>query len=79
MRTIKLGKPLSESTKLKIAIGSVKAHSLKVTNINTGDTRVFTSTRSTAKFIGMHHFYLAKCLKVNKLYIGKGYNVALNK
>jgi hypothetical protein len=79
MRTIKLGKTRSDDIKLKISIASVKAHGLKVTNITTGDTKVFTSIRSTAKFIGMHYSYLAKCLKVKKIFLGKGYSVVSNK
>ena len=73
------GKFVSEATKLKIAINSVRAHSLKVINISTGDVKIFTSIRSTAKFISVHHSYLAKYLKRNNLYVGKGYKIVLNK
>jgi hypothetical protein len=79
MRFTRAGKFVSEATKLKIAVNSYRAHKLKVTNISTGDVKVFTSIRSTAKFLGMHHSYLAKCLKVNNLYVGKGYNIVLYK
>jgi len=59
---------VSEVTRLKIAANSGRAHNLKVTNINTGDTKVFTSIRSTAKFLSMHHSYLAKCKKKSILW-----------
>lgn len=74
----RLGKYVSEATKLKIAASSDKACSLRVTNINTGDVKIFTSIRSTAKFMDMHYSYLSKCIKVKNLYVGKGYRIVLN-
>lgn len=79
MRLTRSGKFVSEATKLKIAINHAKAYSLKVTDINTGNIKIFTSIRSTAKFIGIHYSYLATCLKVKNIYIGRGYNVVLYK
>lgn len=69
------GRFVSEATKLKITVNHGRSHSLKVTNISTGDIKVFTSIRITAKFLGINHTYLAKCLKIKNLYVGKGYNI----
>lgn len=76
MRATKLGRKRSESTKLKIAAGNSKAQSVVVTDNKTGESKEFTSVRNAAKFVGMHHSYIAKILKTHKLYIGKGYTIA---
>jgi hypothetical protein len=78
MRLSRLGKSVTEVTKLKLSANK-QAYSIKVININTGDIKIFTSIRSTAKFMDMHHSYLAKCLKKHKFYIRKGYRIMLNK
>jgi len=77
-RIAKLGKPLPECMKLKL-LANTGGHSIKVTNISTEDTKIFASIRSIAKFMDMYHFYLAKCLKEKKIYLGKGYRIVLNK
>jgi hypothetical protein len=76
MRKAKLGKSLSETTKLKLSANS-QAFALKDKNNKTGEILLFTSIRRTVKFIGIHHSYLAKCLVKNKLYTGKGYLITL--
>jgi len=74
MRIARLGKSLSESTKLKLSANS-QAFALTVKNNKTGEVILFTSIRKTAKFIGIHHSYLAKCLNIKKIYVGKGYSI----
>jgi NUMOD1 domain len=74
MRIARLGKPLSEATKLKLS-ANYQAFSLTVKNCKTGEVILFTSIRKAAKFIGIHHSYIAKCLNKNSIFIGKGYNI----
>jgi hypothetical protein len=73
----KLGKPRSEITKLKLA-GNILSLPLLVKNIETEEIHLFPSIRRTACFLSMHHSYLAKCLKKNNFYKGKGYYVIKN-
>jgi len=74
MRIARLGKIFSEATKLKLS-SNKQSLSVKVTNINTNNTKVFPSIRSSAKLLGMHHSYITKCLKKHKLYVGKEYSI----
>ena len=72
MRMAKLGYGRDEATKLKIAANS-HSYPVIIRNNITGEIKLFISIRRAAKFIGIHHSYLAKCLKVNEFYKGKGY------
>jgi hypothetical protein len=74
MRMVKLGRKRDEVTKLKLSANS-QAYPITVKNNKTGEIKLFTSIRKTAKFIGIHHSYIAKCLKINKIYKGKGYYI----
>lgn len=46
-----------------------------VLNNNNGQSSSFISTRKAAEFIGVHHSYLAKSIKNNKFYLGRGFLV----
>jgi hypothetical protein len=74
MRLAKLGRKRDEVTKLKLSANS-QAYPIRAINNNTGETKLFTSVRKTANFIGIHHSYLAKCLKIKKFYTGRGYYI----
>ena len=74
IRAAKLGYTHDEATKLKLS-SNKQAHAIRVIDISTGEIKLFTSIRKTAKFMGMNYSYLAKCLKENKLYVGKGYSI----
>jgi len=74
IRTAKLGKPCSETTKLKLSANS-QAVPLRVENIKTGEIHLFTSIRRTACFLNMHPSYLIKSINNNKFYRGRGYFV----
>ena len=65
MRLAKIGKPIGEARRLKLYAYS-GAISLTVFNSKTGEVTYFTSIRRTAKFIGIHYSYLAKCLVKKK-------------
>ncbi len=52
IRASKLGRNHSEDAKLKMAVGSLKALSVLVVNINTGEVIEFISIRRASKFIG---------------------------
>lgn len=75
MRAAKLGSKHSEFAKLKIANGNAQARSVIVTHNKTGESKNFTSIRKAARFIGIHHSYVAKILKIHKIYIGKLYTI----
>ena len=74
MSKAKLGRIRNETTKLKLS-SNTQAHAIFLIDNNTKETKVFTSIRKTAEFIGIHHSYLAKCLNENKIYIRKGYTI----
>jgi len=74
IRIAKLGKPRSEMTKLKLSANSI-AIALSVKNIRTGEICLFPSIRRTACFININNTYLAKCLKKNNFYKGRGYYI----
>ncbi len=71
MSMAKLGRPRDEATKLKLS-ANTQAHAIIATEISTGETKVFTSIRKAAEFIGIHSSYLAKCLNENNIYTGNG-------
>jgi hypothetical protein len=75
IRATKLGRKRTEAAKLKIAAGSTQAQSVIVTNNKTGENKEFTSVRKAAKFIGIQHSYVAKCMKNRKFYKGKEYTI----
>jgi GIY-YIG catalytic domain/NUMOD1 domain len=77
MRIVKLGRKHNEATKLKLS-ANLQAHPITAINNETGESKEFTSIRQTAKFIGIHHSYISKCLKINKFYKGKGYYITKN-
>jgi hypothetical protein len=58
-----LGHKRNESVKLKIAAGNIKSQPVLVIYNKTGESKEFTSIRKSAKFVGIHHSYLAKCQK----------------
>ena len=72
MSLAKLGHPWNEATKLKL-LANTQAHAIIATEISTGEIKVFISIRKTAKFIGIHYSYLAKCLNVNNIYMAHCY------
>lgn len=74
MRAARLGKPISEEAKIKLAANS-QAFALKVENIDTKEVMYFTSIRRAADFLDMHHSYLAKCLNKDGFYKGRNYYV----
>jgi group I intron endonuclease len=74
----KLGRVRSEATKAKLSYNT-QSHAIIAREISTGNIKLFPSIRKTADFIGMHHSYLAKCLKANKIYVGKGYIIRSKK
>jgi len=71
MRIAKLGSKHSEDTKFKIAANNAQAQSILVTDNRTNISKEFTSIRKAAKFVAIHHSYLAKVIKTHKIYIGK--------
>jgi len=73
MSMAKLGRPRDEATKLKLS-SNTQAHAIieKKKLAQAGETKVFTSIRKAAEFIGIHSSYLAKCLNENNLYTGNG-------
>ena len=77
MRIAKLGRKLDEITKLKLSANS-RAYPLTVKDNKTGEVKLFTSVRKTASFIGISHTYLAKCIRIKKFYMGKGYYITRN-
>jgi hypothetical protein len=56
----------------------MQARTIIATKLSPRETKLFTSIRKTAEFMGMHPSYLAKWLKENKLYVGKGYSIVQN-
>lgn len=64
----------TEVTKLKLSANSL-AHPLTAINNKTGEIKLFTSIRQTAKFLGMKNAYISKCLRKNKFYKGRGYYI----
>jgi len=66
----KLGHNHREETKLKIAVGNVKALPVLVINIK-GEVIEFISIRKASKHIGKHYSYITKCLKRHGFYKGK--------
>jgi hypothetical protein len=68
MRMINIERKHNEATKLS---ANLQAHPIKAINNRTGEIKLFTSIKQTAKFIGIQHSYLGKCLKINKFYKGK--------
>lgn len=76
-RIANIGRKHDEATKLKLSANS-QAHPITAINNKTGEIKLFTSIRQTASFIGINHSYLAKCLKTNKFYKGKGYYITKN-
>lgn len=54
--------------KLKIVTGNTQAQSVIITKNKTGENKEFTPVRKTAKFIGIHLSYVAKCMKKQKFY-----------
>jgi uncharacterized protein YbcV (DUF1398 family) len=75
IRETKLGRGRSEAAKLKIAAGNIQAQLVVVTDNKTGESKEFTSIRKAAKFIGIHHSYVAKIIKTHKAYVGKIYTI----
>jgi hypothetical protein len=75
MRIAKLGSKHSESVKFKIATNNAQAQSVLVTDNSTNKSKKFTSIRKAAKFVGIHHSYVAKIIKTHKIYIDKFYTI----
>lgn len=72
-----LGRKHSEVTKLKLSANR-QAYPLTTISNKTGEIKLFTSIRQTAKFIGIHHSYISKRLRKNKFYTGRGYYIIRN-
>ena len=77
IRKSNLGRIHTEEAKVKIGASSIKALSITVTQVKTGETKVFTSIRSAAIYTGLHHSYIAKCLKAKGIYKGELYTILL--
>lgn len=75
IRTSKWGRNRTEESKLNIAAGSAQAQSVVITENNTGKAKQFTSIRKAAKYLGLHHSYIAKCLQKQNTYVGKKYTI----
>ena len=75
MRKGRLDRKHTEAAKLNLSTASATAMSVLVVNDKTSETKGYTSVRKAAKFMGMHHSYIAKCLKTHKVYKGKGYTI----
>ena len=63
MRACKLGPNSTEDAKLKITAGNTQAYPVLVTN-NIGKFTIFISIRKASIFIGNHHSFIAKCIKI---------------
>jgi len=74
MRAARLGRPISEEAKVKLAANS-QAFAVKVENLETKEVMFFTSIRRAAEFLDMHHSYLAKCLNKDGFYKGRNYYI----
>jgi hypothetical protein len=74
IRAARLGKPISEEAKIKLAANS-QAFALEVENLETKEVTYFSSIRRAAEFLNMHHSYLAKCLNKDGFYKGRNYYV----
>lgn len=77
MSLAKLGRPRDEATKLKLS-SNTQAHPIIVTEVSTGEIKMFTSIRKTAEFLGKHPSYLAKYLNKNNIYTVNGYTIIKN-
>ena len=75
LRAAKLGSKYSELAKLKIKVGNAQKQCVIVTDNKTGESKEFTYIRKAAKFIGIHHSYVAKNIKIYKIYVGKLYTI----
>jgi hypothetical protein len=75
IRTSKLGRSRTESDKLAITVGSTKAQSVLVINNKTNKSKEFLSIRKAAEFMGLHHSYIAKSMKISNKYVGKDYSI----
>jgi len=74
----KMNSTLSPEARLKIAMAINKGVFTLVNNLETGEILSFVSIRKAAEYIGVHHSLLAKYIKLNKFYLGKGYLVYLS-
>jgi hypothetical protein len=77
IRKSKLGIPLSVERRLIAAISSATALPVLVTEVKTNNNKTFTSIRAAANYIGIHHSYLAECIKSKGLYSSNMYTVKL--
>ena len=75
MREAKLGCKRSEIARLKSITANTQAHAVIVTNNKTGESKEFFSIRNAAKFIGIHHSYIARILKAQKFCRVKYYTI----
>lgn len=73
MNINKLNSTVSKETRLKIATALSKGDNTIVKNIDTKDRISFVSIRKAAEYIGIHPSSIAKSIKLNKFYIGRGY------
>ena len=65
MYLAKLRPNYDEATQLKLSANS-QIYTITAVNNKIGEVKLFTSVRKTAKFISIHHSYLAKGLKIIK-------------
>ena len=75
MRLNNTGRSHSEETKAKLANIIVTSQSVIVTNNKTGETKQVVSIRRAAKYLGLHHSYVAKCLKKKSICKVKNYTI----
>ena len=68
MSLIKKNSNVKEETKLKIATTLSKGEYVVFKKNETGEIVSFISARKAAEFIGIHHSYLAKTIKLRKFY-----------
>jgi hypothetical protein len=69
-----LGRKHTEVTKLKLSANS-QAHPLRVINNKTGEIKLFTSIKQTAKILGIHYPSLSIYLRKNIFFIKKEYYI----
>lgn len=77
IRKSKLGITFSVERKWIAAISTATALPVLVTEVKTNNNKAFTSIRAAARYIGIHHYYLAKCTKSKVLYGSNMYIVKL--
>lgn len=63
MRIAKSGRKRTKTAISNITAGNRQVLCVIVINNNTGENRECTSIRKAARFVNIHHYYVAKCIK----------------